>query len=145
MVLAPYPQASSFYEVFHPRQGLESGERVLVVEDDRDLEPVFRRVLRTIDPALQLDWTGGSPEAIRLLCRHSYRWVVADYLLDEGSGTAVKRWMDFFRPRVPFAMISGNQLPAELVRSQGRAVPFLPKPFSWNQLRGFLEQLRCDD
>ncbi len=117
-------------------------ERALVIEDDPDLRSVFRIVLRQVDPHLRLDWAAGVEDALRRLRRRTYSFVVADYLLDDGSGLVVKRWLDLFAPRLPFGMISAMPLYQELCSGNNAPVPFLPKPFSVDTLREFLNMLR---
>jgi DNA-binding response OmpR family regulator len=117
-------------------------ERVLVVEDDLDLEPVFRRVLHAVDPELRLLWAKSAREAIQLLQGRPVGFVVADYMLGDMPGSQVQRWLERHAPQVPFAMISALPLSAELLRSDGTRVPFLPKPFSLDALVQFLTRLR---
>jgi DNA-binding NtrC family response regulator len=117
-------------------------ERVLVVEDDLDLEPVFRRVLHAVDPELRLLWARSAREAIQMLQGRPVGFVVADYLLGDAPGSQVQRWLERHNPKVPFAMISALPLSAELLRSDGTRVPFLPKPFTVEALIQFLARLR---
>lgn len=115
--------------------------RVLVLEDDQDLEPVFRVALRRIGRDIRLDWATGSSAAIRLLSRNSYDGVVADQMLTDGSGLAAKHWLEQFMPAMPFAMVSAAPLTTELARKQGGTIPFLPKPFSIDELHRLLARL----
>jgi DNA-binding NtrC family response regulator len=117
-------------------------ERVLVVEDDLDLEPVFRSVLHTLDPDLRLVWARSAREAIQRLQGRPVGFVVADYLLGDAPGSQVQRWLERHSPEVPFAMISALPLSAELLRADGTRVPFLPKPFSVEALIQLLTRLR---
>jgi two-component system response regulator PilR (NtrC family) len=114
---------------------------VLVLEDDRDLEPVFRAALRRIGRGIRLDWATGSGAAIALLNRISYDVVVADEMLAEGSGLEAKRWLESYKPAMPFAMVSAAPLVKELARKEGGTVPFLPKPFSLDELHRLLVRL----
>jgi DNA-binding response OmpR family regulator len=117
-------------------------ERVLIVEDDLDLEPVFRKVLHAIDPELRLLWARSAREGIQLLQGRPVGIVVADYMLGDAPGSQVQRWLERHSPEVPFAMISALPLSAELLRSDGTRIPFLPKPFSLDALVQFLTRLR---
>ena len=105
-----------------------------MVEDDLDLEPVFRRVLHAVDPELRLVWARSAREAIQLLQGRPVGFVVADYMLGDALGSQVQRWLERHDPKVPFAMISALPLSAELLRADGTRVPFLPKPFSVDSL-----------
>jgi DNA-binding response OmpR family regulator len=117
-------------------------ERVLVVEDDLDLEPVFRKVLHAVDPELRLLWARSAREGIQLLQGRPVGLVVADYMLGDAPGSQVQRWIERHAPSVPFAMISALPLTDELLRSDGTRVPFLPKPFSLEALIQFVIRLR---
>lgn len=116
--------------------------RAIVIDDDEDLRPIFERALRAVDPDIRVDWAVSVSEAVELLRRNDYDFVVADYMLGDGTGLLVKRWIDLRRPGKPFGMISAYSVRAESGRVAGRSVPFLPKPFSRAELRSFLETLR---
>jgi DNA-binding NtrC family response regulator len=141
--LSPVSIAPSALPTRMPRAFLRLlDERVLVVEDDLDLEPVFRRVLHAVDPELRLLWARSAREAIQLLQGRPVGFVVADYLLGDAPGSQVQRWLERHSPGVPFAMISALPLSAELLRADGTRIPFLPKPFSVEALIQFLARLR---
>lgn len=116
--------------------------RAIVVDDDEDLRPVFERALRALDPELRVDWALGVKEAVELLRRHDHDLVVADYMLGDGTGFLVKRWIDLRAPGKPFGMVSAYRVRAEGGRVTGRNIPFLPKPFGAAELQRFLEALR---
>ena len=111
--------------------------RMLVVEDDLDLQPVVWRAAYSIDPLLIVDWATSAGSARRRLESRRYVLVLADYLLAEGSsGLRVARWARPASGR--FAMMSAFPVRDEMVGCGLAGCPFLPKPFSLRQLRGFL-------
>jgi DNA-binding NtrC family response regulator len=114
----------------------------LIVDDDLDLRGAFAVALRRVDPALRLDWATSVRGAIEQLAKRPYEFVVADYLLDDGVGIEVKRWVDRFEPGLPFAIVSVFPFSQEIVRRGGRAVPFLAKPFAIQELHELLAKLR---
>ncbi len=118
-------------------------ERALIIDDDTDLRPIFRRALRRLDPRIRMDWARGVEEGLALIRRRKPDYVVIDYLLEDGSGLAVKRWLDTLAPQLPYAMISAVPLRSELSEDEGGEIRFLPKPFSMDQLAGFLSELRA--
>lgn len=115
--------------------------RLLVVEDDVDLRPVFRRVFRALQPRVALDWARGVDEAIALLRRRRHRYVLADYMLEDGTGLAIRRWLEYFAPRVVFAYMSALPLRQELGAGAATQAAFLAKPFSVDELRSFVGEL----
>ncbi len=114
----------------------------LVVDDDLDLRAAFAVALRRVDPNLGLDWATSVQGAIEKLVKRPYEFVVADYLLDDGVGIEVKRWVDRFEPGLPLAIVSAFPFSQELVRRGGPEVPFLAKPFALQELRDLLATLR---
>lgn len=116
--------------------------RMLVVEDDRDLEPLVRRAMAALDPPVEVDWCSATPLAYGYLARGFYDLVLVDYLL-EGSraGITLRSACWELQPQAVFAMTSCYPL-TEYLRSVGRpGTPFLPKPFGARQLSGFVLSL----
>lgn len=116
--------------------------RAIIVDDDEDLRPLFERALRVLDPELRLDWAVSVSEAVELLRRYDHELVVADYVLGDGTGLLVKRWIDLRAPDKPFGMISAYRVCTEALYVGGPGIPFLAKPFSRGELWSFLETLR---
>jgi DNA-binding NtrC family response regulator len=119
--------------------------RVLVVDDDRDLFPIFRRAVAALDGDVRLDWATSVTDGLVLLDTRSYEFVVSDYLLRDGTGFELQRWRDRRIPERPFGMISVVPLAdVQLVTQGGRArTLFLSKPFTLGDLRQFLQILRA--
>jgi DNA-binding NtrC family response regulator len=121
---------------------LASDPCALIVDDDVDLRRPFSVALRRVDPALRLDWATSVRAAIEHLARRPYEFVVADYLLDDGVGFEVKRWVDRFDPGLPLAIVSAFPFSQEIAQRGGRVIPFLAKPFAIRELRDLLARLR---
>lgn len=142
MPLTVVPQGSRVDRAF-PRPLLPIRRpRALVVEDDEDLRPLFERTLHELDPELRVDWAASVTEAVEMLRRHEHELVVADYLLDDGTGLLVKRWIELRAPQTPFGMVSAYRVHAGGEPGEGRGFAFLPKPFGRGELRAFLGELR---
>lgn len=116
--------------------------RMLVVEDDHDLEPLVRRAAGSIDPAVNVDWCSSAEAARELLARRYYDVVLADYVLegcDAGLALRADCWQ--LQPQAVFAMTSSYPL-QDYLHSVGRpGSPFLPKPFDLWSLRRFVASL----
>jgi len=121
---------------------LVRAERALIIDDDDALRPYFRRALGAVDPRIRMLWAHGVDAGLRLIRRAQPSFVVVDYLLEDGSGIAVKRWLDLFRPDLPYAMISALPVREEIDGSSSRIPRFLAKPFSFADLIALLGELR---
>lgn len=120
--------------------------RILIVEDDPDLETVLVRIVRSIDRGLVVDWAATAREAELLLSRRSYCAVLADCMLDgKRSGEQLERVCERLQPRAPFALMSALPPPEKVGEAEGRRVPFLRKPFSAHTCRSFLTFLLAPD
>ncbi len=110
--------------------------RVLIVEDDRDLETLLSQVLRTISSSVEVDWATNVLDARCKLESKRYDLVIADHTLeDDLSGFFLRclckrRW-----PDLPFVMISAMRADAFLKMSGSVPCPFLSKPFTVQECR----------
>jgi len=116
--------------------------RMLVVEDDRDLEPVMRRVVRSIRPDVTVDWVSDARSARSLLGIHFYDVVLVDQCLGEdGSGLSLRARCWESQPQAIFAVMSAWPLSDYLHSVGGAGTPFLRKPFALVDCRAFLRAL----
>jgi DNA-binding NtrC family response regulator len=114
-------------------------ERVLVVEDDCDLQAILELAIGSVAPDLGVDWAENVPDAITQLneSTKSYRLVLSDFLLDSrASGFDLRNWCTVHRPDLRFAMMSAYPVGMEAVDIAN--CRFLPKPFTIIGLRRFL-------
>ncbi len=116
--------------------------RMLVVEDDRDLEPVMRRVARSIRPDVTIDWVSDAGSARSLLGIYYYDVVLVDQCLgDDGSGLSLRARCWEIQPQAIFAVMSAWPLSDYLHSVGGAGTPFLRKPFALVDCRAFLRAL----
>lgn len=122
--------------------------RVCVVEDDLELSTVLERVLRSIDPHVQIDWATSAEDALVLLKNSSsskkrgYDLVIADiYLEGEATGLDIWHYCQDRLPEVPLVVTSGLGLEKFLrsVGTQSISPPFLSKPFLPGECKQVLE------
>ena len=140
------PRRITRYESPSPMAGIFSGpllrthrRRILLVEDDRDIWPVIRRIASQIDSEAIVDCV---PDAISAVERMSgddeYDVVLADFLLE---GTRSGYWLEArcqaLQPRARFVMMSAMPLAAPGIDESA----FLRKPFTANECRSFLQGL----
>jgi DNA-binding NtrC family response regulator len=122
------------------------GRRILVVEDDRDLEPLVRRAAASLRPPASVDWCTSTEQAQTLLATRFYDAVLADWRL-EGAHAGLELRADCWhlQPQAVFAMTSSYPLSSYL-HSVGRpGIPFLAKPFDLWSCREFLSSLIADN
>ena len=123
-------------------QALCHEPRMLVVEDDRDLEPVVRRVVDSIRSDVAVDWVGDAQSARGLLDEHYYDVVLVDQCLgEEGSGLSLRTRCWEKQPQAIFAVMSAWPLSDYLHSVGGAGTPFLRKPFALPECRSFLRAL----
>lgn len=110
--------------------------QVLVAEDDRCLYNAIYRCLRAIDKDVQCIWATTADEAQMHLEQRAFDLVISDYTLC-GLKTGMDLWETCRRKNLAhrFLMISGMGV-GDFIRITGRSnrIPFLPKPFSVNDL-----------
>ena len=118
------------------------GARILVVEDDRDLEPLVRRAAHTLLPPAAVDWCTSASHAHALLADRYYDAVIADWSLEGATaGLSLRAECWQLQPQAVFAMTSAYPL-SRYLNSVGRpGIPFLAKPFDLWSCREFLSSL----
>jgi CheY-like chemotaxis protein len=117
----------------------KSRKRVLVIEDDLCLETILSRIIKSVAPEVEIDWTTSAEDALdriqggRLVPAKKYDLILADIFL-EGAKTGIELWetcqTNF--PDTPVLLMSGMPID-EFFRQVGREAvspPYLPKPFS---------------
>jgi len=82
------PRRSAGIASWLPERVLLHGARILVVEDDRELEPLVRRAALTMVPPAAVDWCTSARHAHELLTTRYYDAVIADFCL-EGSAAGL--------------------------------------------------------
>jgi DNA-binding NtrC family response regulator len=133
-----FPHANAANSLFEGRPAVQ-GRRLLIVEDDVDLQTILVRIVRSVDRDLRVDWAVNARQAVRLLVRRSYQAILADCMLDgRRSGEALQEVCTSLQPRAPFALMSA--LPAPEAPAGARP-PFLRKPFSTAGCRQFVANL----
>lgn len=114
--------------------------RILVVEDNRDLQA---NIARFLEPDFTLDFASTGPEGLALALAHPYDVVVLDLTLPGMDGLQVCRHFRQAAPRlVPVLMLTARDTLDD--KEQGFAAgadDYLVKPFSLRELRWRLEAL----
>ncbi len=125
-----------------PEEILCHDPRMLVVEDDCDLEPVMRRLAHSIRSDVTVDWSRDAGTARALLERNLYDVVLVDQCLgEEGSGLGLRSRCWETQPQAIFAVMSAWPLSDYLHSVGGAGTPFLLKPFALSECRAFLRSL----
>ncbi|GBD12491.1 Response regulator MprA [bacterium HR24] len=107
--------------------------RVLVVEDERRLAQVVRRVLEEEGHNVDLAYDG--EEAISLAMDGSYDVIVLDVLLPKVDGVEVCRSLRRARVDIPVLMLTALDSIEDRVRGlDAGADDYLPKPFAFQEL-----------
>ena len=117
--------------------------RMLVVEDDRDLAEIVGRIAGIVEEDLHVDVAETGAIARRLLSEHEYDFVLLDNYLDPGEqGVDLIDVVRKSQPRAGVAMMSSMDLMRLIdLTSHERGVQILPKPFSLQLLKAFLHDV----
>lgn len=125
--------------------GFPVGRRIVLVEDDPELRDALLARLRAWSMQVQsFDSLQPLAEAIAADSLAEADLLVTDMRLPDGDGLAVidcvrQRW-----PAMRSLVITGNTLPAELVRLERSGVPVLHKPFRAEALLALLGEQAPD-
>jgi CheY-like chemotaxis protein len=129
-----------------------SHSRVLVVEDDVCLQNILIRLLKNIEPSVEICWVASADEAwseIQNKSRSSIEGSPYDLFISDISTPGVKSGIDFWKtcqmtyPNIPFLFTSGIS-EDEFFKSFGNSVvcpPFLAKPFAVGECRQIMKIL----
>ncbi len=124
------------FELEGRRERAHAEMRVLIVEDDLTLQPLWERAFKTKNPAVKLDWATSVSEAEKLIhLRFSrgapYELIISDIFL-EGNATGVDLWNRYGEEALNFAFVSGLPVSKyELMMSLDFGCPtYLKKPLT---------------
>ena len=151
---APYHSRVVADEAIQLQKGCRS---VFIIEDDPEMVALIERVLRGIDPRVEIDWVTSAEEATERLVSKirrrgkpskrtalPYDLIIADIFL-HGAKTGVDLWRtctDLY-PEVPIVMTSG--MPVEkFFKTLGAgsiSPPFLAKPFALGECKTLFEAM----
>ena len=126
-------------------------KKVLLIEDDPTLEPVFNSILEGFDSKIEMDWVTSGEDAIhkleesRLGAKESpYDLIIADIFL-EGPITGVDFWdlCQNVYPDMPVLVMSGLPLHRffEFIGSNNVCPPFLQKPLRLAECRETMKRI----
>ena len=113
---------------------MDSHERVLVVDDEKNVRALFERVLAK--EGYQVECAASGAEAIDKLAQHSFDVVVTDLKMDGIDGFDLIKKGKKERRDLPFVLISGygTSQTAALAAQEGAEV-FLAKPIDLVDLK----------
>lgn len=146
---AQLKNAKSFEEFEFARQTGESDLKVFILEDDKELMPVFKKVLESIDPTVLLDTATSVEDAIKILELRNrdanespYDLIVADIFL-EGQSTGLDFWHTCEKLYQDTPVIITSAMPVDqffaTLGNKTISPPFLAKPFSVGQCKQMFE------
>jgi DNA-binding response OmpR family regulator len=126
------------------REAPSTKKRVLVVDDERAVVDLVRRVLVTRDYEVETAYDGRS--AVAMIEQELYDLVILDFKMPEMSGVEVYHEIEKVNPeqarRVVF--ITGDVVgPQTTPFLQAIGRPLLVKPFTTRELLAFVEKALC--
>ena len=113
---------------------MDSHERILVVDDQKNVRMLFERVLS--NEGYQVECAASGGEAIDKLAKDSFDLVVTDLKMDGIDGLDLIKRAKKEKDSLPFVLISGygTSRTAALAAKDGADV-FLAKPIDINDLK----------
>src|SRR5437764_3594773 len=123
-------RARSMFDITDYFTGAVAGQRVLIVDDDRDLCDLMADFL--VEEGYEVTRAYLGQDAIDTALRDAPDAILLDLMLPDVSGIAVGRALrDAEATRdVPIVIISGDRAALARSRSELSAICFLEKPFS---------------
>jgi len=121
-------------------RSLTSGNRILVVDDEKVVLQLLQRMLERQEQEVTLAASGA--EAIALLERQDYDLLITDLGMPDITGAEVARRARELHPDLPIVMATGwgDTISPEQLAEMG-AAGLLTKPFSYEQLGNLLSTL----
>ena len=121
------------------------------MEDDIEMSTLIDRVIKNIDPKINLDWSTNAEEAIIKLKNASkkgielpYNLIIADVFLD-GSKTGIDLWRYSKKEygKIPFILTSADQKESLFLKKNLLNFDpiFLQKPFSIQECKTLLKKI----
>lgn len=103
------------------------GKTFLVVEDDFTYQPLWEKIIRSVDPSAKIRWSISAEGAEKLIkSSETFDFIIADILLS-GPRTGVDLWKRFRNRNSLFLFASGMPLKAftELIGDHKGTYPYL--------------------
>ncbi len=114
--------------------------RILAVDDEAVILDSFRKIL--VLAGYSVDTVESGPEALGLVQRHDYDFVFTDLKMPGMDGVEVVKAVHHLRPDVDLAVITGFATVETAVETmQHGAVDYVQKPFTEDELTGFVQRL----
>jgi len=115
--------------------------RILAVDDEKVVLDSYRRILGPEGYSIDTVQTG--PEALSLVRRNDYDFVLTDLKMPDMDGVEVVRAVRNLRPDVDVVVITGYGTIETAVQTMAYgACEYLRKPFTADELAEYLERLR---
>jgi len=115
------------------KESLNSGYRILVVDDERDICRIISSILKEEGYRINKAYNGG--QAIKKIKAKDYNLMILDYKLPDINGIRVVEEVRLTNPTLKVIMISayGNPLTKSMAKNLV-VYRFLEKPFDLNRL-----------
>lgn len=114
-------------------RGADGPRRILIVEDDVTLEPLWRYIIEVATPGAVVDWLTSAEAAETALRTRSYDLVISDIFLN-GQKTGVDLWessgLDHF---LLMSVLTPSRLATLALDSKRSLPPYLQKPIDVTQ------------
>lgn len=106
--------------------------KILIVDDDDSLFPLFKERLSDEFPASVIDTSSNPVEALGRIKDRNYTLVLSDFNMPEMSGAELCIESRKIRPDIPFVIMSGLHENGDTARKLN--ADFLKKPYLFQEL-----------
>lgn len=150
---ATAPKASAPQNAWTTRPNISEHKKILVLEDDVCLQPVISRIIKSIDPKIDISWATDLSSAFETLeesedsndlhPKTPFSLILSDiFLPNMENGMKLWNYCQKQGNKIPFAFMSSYSVDEYLKLFQGlKAPPYIPKPFRTMDCRQVLRSL----
>lgn len=118
--------------------------RVIIIDDDRDMQAIYRHMLKDETARYSLRFAGDPARALRMLKRESADLVISDVIMREMDGEAFIARLREGGAETPVLVVSVLAQDVLPGARAARGVHFLQKPISGEALRAMLKKILKD-
>lgn len=125
-----------------PRKRARRPRRLLIVEDDRDMQAIYRYIFKGLEGRYTVRITGEAPRALDLIRRERFDLIISDMIMETMTGDTFLQRLRESRRSAAVPVLVVTVLGADLVSNIKRSgVHYLEKPIGREELLGVVDRI----